>query len=253
MSGMAGNGAGLVVCIGWDPRETEAYDVCEFSLRSRAGIPLHILPIRLDELRREGLYTRSTELRDGRLWDTISGAPMSTEFAISRFFAPMLAARAAPEPGWVLFCDCDFLWTGDVADLVAELDPEAALCCVQHKYTPTDTVKMDGQVQLQYHRKNWSSLMAFNARHPANRKLGVELLNTAPGRDLHRFCWLRDEEIGALSPDWNWLEGYYPPSQTPPRAVHFTRGGPWMAEWQNVEYGGLWLEEQRRMRGLTSR
>jgi hypothetical protein len=27
--------------------------------------------------------------------------------------------------------------------------------------------------------------------------------------------------------------------------VHFTRGGPWFAEWQDVDYGELWLAERR--------
>ncbi len=27
-----------------------------------------------------------------------------------------------------------------------------------------------------------------------------------------------------------------------PSAVHFTRGGPWFEQWQNVDYGDLWLQ-----------
>jgi hypothetical protein len=32
--------------------------------------------------------------------------------------------------------------------------------------------------------------MVFNCDHPANRALTLDLINTVPGRDLHRFCWL---------------------------------------------------------------
>jgi hypothetical protein len=233
----------LAVYIGWDPREVSAYEVCEHSLRTRSSIDVDIRPIVLDDLRKEKLYTRTTETRDGRLWDTISGAPMSTEFAISRFFVPLIAKRDNVDADWAIFCDCDFLWLGDIAELAAELDDEKALCCVQHNYTPTESVKMDGQAQLLYARKNWSSLMAFNLKHPKNERLDVGLLNSVPGRDLHRFCWLEDRELGSLSPDFNWLEGTYPVTPKPPRAVHFTRGGPWMSGWENVDYAELWLRE----------
>jgi len=233
----------LPIFIGWDPREPEAYEVCEYSIRRHSSLPLEIRPIKLSELRADGLYTRDTETRDGRLWDSISEAPMSTEFAISRFFVPIMAARMQIDVEWALFCDCDFLWTGDVAELLGETDLSKALCCVQHQYEPKESVKMDGQVQLIYARKNWSSMMLFNLRHPANGHLTPELLNGVPGRDLHRFCWLEDDQIHGVSKDWNWLEGTYPVIAPAPRAIHFTRGGPWMKGWENVEFGDLWLKE----------
>lgn len=236
-------GRRLAVFIGWDPREREAYAVCEASLRRHATVPLEIRPIKLAALRAAGLYHRATETREGRLWDVASGAPMSTEFAISRFFTPLLADREGCEGDWALFCDCDFLWTADVAGLLAECDPGKALMCVQHRHEPAESVKMDGQPQLAYARKNWSSLMLFNRRHPAHARLTPALLNTAPGRDLHRFCWLEDEEIGALAPDWNWLEGSSPPVGRTPRGIHFTRGGPWMAGWEDVAYAAEWRAE----------
>jgi hypothetical protein len=235
------------VFVGWDPRETKAYQVCEHSLRSRASFPVDVLPIVLDELRGAGLYTRPTERREHGLWDVISEAPMSTEFAISRFFVPLLAARAGRRDQWTAFCDCDFLWLGDIAELLASADPTKALCCVQHRHEPLEAVKMDGQAQTRYARKNWSSLMLFNLAHPAHERLTLEVLNGVPGRDLHRFCWLSDDEIGALPPQWNWLEGSSPVGDEPPRAVHFTRGGPWMAGWEDVNYADLWRKEYSKL------
>lgn len=220
------------VYVGWDARETEAYEVCRGSLLARASLPVTLRPIKLSDLRARGLYWRPTDVRDGRLWDAISDAPMSTEFAISRFFAPLLAKSTASSiADWVMFCDCDFLWLADVQQLFAQLDASKAVACVQHSYVPNETVKMDGQLQLLYQRKNWSSLMVINLRHSANDWLNVENLNRVPGRDLHRFCWLRDDQMQALDFRWNWLEGTYRPSETPPYAVHFTRGGPWMESW----------------------
>ena len=240
----------LAIYIGWDPREQEAYDVCENSIKKRATIEVEIRPIKLDRLRDMGLYRRATEIRDNKLWDTISGAPMSTEFAISRFFVPFLAADDNVKCQWAMFCDCDFLWLGDIKELLCEVKSEKALGCVQHLYEPKETLKMDGQAQLLYKRKNWSSMMMFNLRHPSNNKLNIELLNSLPGRDLHRFCWLQDNEIQAVSQDWNWLEGTYPRVTPAPRAIHYTRGGPWMTGWEDVDYAEEWRDElQSTLRG----
>jgi len=235
------------VYVGWDSREDEAFQVCDFSLRRNASVPVDVHAIVLSKLRDSGLYTRPTEKRDGQLWDVISEAPMSTEFAISRFFVPLLAKNDGIKEGWAIFCDCDFLWLGDVAELVAEADPAKALCCVQHKHEPKETTKMDGQLQVLYARKNWSSMMLFNLAHPAHDRLTLEMLNSVPGRDLHRFCWLEDDEIGAVAPDWNWLEGWSPLGDKTPRVIHYTRGGPWMEGWKDVQFGDLWIQEYQRM------
>ena len=240
--------------VGWDPREKKAYQVCEHSLRSRASIPVDVSPIVLDELRRARLYTRPTECREQRLWDVISEAPMSTEFAITRFFVPLLAAKAGRREGWAVFCDCDFLWLADIAELLDSADATKALCCVQHRHEPLEALKMDGQAQTRYARKNWSSLMLFNLAHPAHERLTLETLNGVPGRDLHRFCWLSDDEIGALPTDWNWLEGSSPlgVGGELPRAVHFTRGGPWMAGWENVQFADLWRTEYGKLQAADN-
>jgi len=232
----------LTFYVGFDPREEQAYDVCDFSIRRRASREVDVTPVRLAELRGEGLYMRPTEVRDGVLWDVISEAPMSTEFAVSRFFVPYLARRAGLQ-GWVGFCDCDFLFLDDVARLFALADDRHAVACVQHDHRPSETVKMDGQVQTRYARKNWSSLMLFNLSHPANDALGPDMLNDLPGRDLHRFCWLEDDQIGGLPTAWNWLEGTSPDLGRTPSGVHYTRGGPWMDGWEDVAYAKEWLAE----------
>jgi hypothetical protein len=48
----------LRIFIGWDSREEIAYDVCRQSLEAHSSIQLDIIPIKQDELRRRGLYTR---------------------------------------------------------------------------------------------------------------------------------------------------------------------------------------------------
>jgi hypothetical protein len=222
----------LRVYIGWDKREPIAYDVAKFSLERRATIPVDVQPIKIDDLRARKLYWRDQD-------------PLaSTEFTYTRFLTPTLADFR----GWALFCDCDFLWLGDVAGLGEFMRVPKAVYCVQHDYTPKETTKMDGAVQTSYPRKNWSSLMLFNCDHPAVRGLTPDVVNRETGAYLHRMQWVADEDIGSLPVEWNWLEGWNEkPEKGTPKAVHFTRGGPWFENWQNVDYGDLWRAEREAL------
>lgn len=226
------------VFIGYDPREAEAFAVCRHSIRRHSyGLPIKALE--LGELRDQGLYWRPMSRRNGKLWDDISEAPCATEFAISRFLTKELAGS-----GWALFIDCDMLARTDLNDLFNLADPKCAVMCVQHpNYIPPEAVKMDGQEQTRYARKNWSSAMLFNCNHPSNKALTVDLINTVPGRDLHRFCWLKDDEIGDLPMSWNWLVGTSD-QEINPDLVHFTAGGPWFAGYEDVPYAAEWRAER---------
>lgn len=200
--------------------------------------PVQVRGVVLDDLKRDGVYRRPTTKRLGRMWDVISEAPMSTEFAVSRFLVPHLA-----EHGLALFMDCDMLVRGDLMPLFDRIEHEPyAVWCVKHRHEPTATVKMDGQVQTAYPRKNWSSFMVFDCDHPANQKLTLDLVNTAPGRDLHRFCWLDDDDIGDLGPEYNCLVGHTNCDREPV-VVHFTDGGPWFTGFEDVAYADEWRQE----------
>lgn len=241
------------VYVGYDPREDWAYRVACASIVRHATIPVQITPLRLERLELAGILRRPRRLRcpdvePGTLvtlepnsalrrvmWDDISQAPMSTEFAISRFATPLLA-----QSGWALFVDCDVVALGDVSELFAMADDEKAVMCVQHPPLAGTGQKMDSQVQTTYARKNWSSVMLFNCDHPANRGLNLSLLNTAPGRDLHRFCWLDEQWLGELPAAWNWLVGVTARPDTP-KLAHFTLGGPWLPGWVPHVYDDLWL------------
>jgi hypothetical protein len=225
------------VWIGYDPREADAFAVARASLRRHASEPMLVMAISLPQLREAGLYTRPTSHRGGRLWDDISEAPMATEFAISRFLTPHLAGS-----GLALFMDCDMLVRKDIAKLFALADPCKAVMCVKHVHVPDERTKMDGQLQTFYRRKNWSSVALFNCDHPANRALTVEMINTVPGRDLHAFCWLRDEEIGELPLEWNWLADVSPPIADP-AIVHHTLGVPSMPGYKDAPYADEWRTE----------
>lgn len=216
------------VYVGFDSREAIAYDVCRHSIVARTRTPVDVKPLVLSELRARKLYWRTDD-------------PLaSTEFTYTRFLVPALTGY----DGWALYCDCDFLWLADIKDLMALVDDRFAAMCVPHDHRPTEAMKMDGRVQTLYPRKNWSSLILYNCGHPSNKALTPEVVNRETGSFLHRFSWLKDEEIGAIPETWNWLEGWCAkPTGGHPNVVHYTRGGPWFDDWQDVDYGDLWLKE----------
>lgn len=232
------------IWIGYDPREVAAFAVARHSIRRNLSVQIPVRGIVLSDLRAMGLYWRPTERRPGVdrpvLWDVISEAPMATEFAISRFLVPHLA-----QSGWAAFLDCDMLVRCNFMRVFESLDRSKAVYCVKHHHEPEPGVKMDGQVQTRYARKNWSSVMIFNCGHPANKALTPELVNTLPGRDLHRFCWLDDSEIGELNQSMNFLVGHTDP-EVVPDVIHFTDGIPTMPGYENCDYASEWFEELAR-------
>lgn len=220
------------IFIGWDSRESIAADVCEFSIERNATVPVSITMLKQEELRKQLLYTRPRDVHS------------STEFTFTRFLVPKLMEYQ----GWAIFCDCDFLWLGDVRDLIAQADDRYAVMLVKHDYRPQNTVKMDGKRQEYYPRKNWSSMMLFNCAHPKNAWLTPFHINGTTGQDLHRFSWLKDEDIGSISPEWNWLVGWYhQPWDGVPKALHYTEGGPWFQNYRNCEYAEVWNDYEHRL------
>lgn len=247
----------LHVYIGWDSREIDAYEVAKRTLIRNTSRPVSVTPLVLHQLELGGLMRRPirklqkgkgmvikggkierrviTSAQSMQMWDEISDAPMSTQFANSRFLVPLLA-----QTGWALFVDCDVVFLGDVAELFEHADADKAVMCVQHGALEAAGFKMDGQIQTAYNRKNWSSVMLFNCDHPANRGLTLEVINRKPGRDLHRFCWLDDSQIGSLPAAWNWLVNVQPRPKDP-KLAHFTLGGPWLPQWERQPHDDIWL------------
>lgn len=219
------------IFIGWDSREDIAFQVCESSILKRSN-NADIIPLRQQDLREVGLYTREV--------DPLS----STEFTFTRFLIPAIMNYQ----GWALFMDCDIILLDDIQKLFDQADDRYAVMCVKHDYTVKEGVKMDGKLQTVYPRKNWSSVMLVNCGHPSNQKLTVDLVNTESGKYLHRFSWLDDSEIGELDKEWNWLVGVYKePEDGSPKAIHYTEGGPWFKNYRDCEYSDIWLQEFVKM------
>jgi len=108
-------------------------------------------------------------------------------------------------------------------------------------------MKMDGQMQHVYPRKNWSSVMLFN--NSKCKMLTPDIVNTETPMYLHRMLWA-DDKIGSLPPKFNFLAGYYDFEEEQPILIHYTDGGPWFKEYSNCSYSELWKQEIKEMFGL---
>lgn len=224
------------VYIGYDAREHAAYQV---AAKTAEDYGCSVFPVYEDRLRTIGVLTRPLDRRGG-MWDLNSNAPQSTEFAISRFAVPLLA-----HSGWALGVDCDVVFMLDPHQLERYQDDSKAVLVVKHSPLNSMALKMDGQVQTVYPRKNWSSVVLWNVDHPANKRLNLSTLNQWPGRDLHAFGWLADDEIGELPPEANWLVGVQPKPERPIIA-HFTLGVPVMPGHENDEHAEIWTKASER-------
>lgn len=224
----------LTVYIGYDRKEHDAFLVAKDSLLKRASCPVNVVCLEQEKLRKAGLLTRPVDSRGG-FFDLNSGAPQATEFANARFFVPLLA-----HSGWCLFVDCDVVFLGDVAELLALRTEDTAVQVVKHEHIPKEEVKMVNAKQTSYRRKNWSSVILWNVDHPANRRLTLDVVNNWAGKDLHAFDWLHNSEIGVLPQQWNWLVNVQDkPSNV--KLAHFTLGGPWLPEWSESAHDDLWI------------
>lgn len=226
------------VFVGYEPREIDGYNVTVKSMQNH-NKDLLILPIEKGQCEKQGLYFRPTTVKDDKLFDIISNAPMATEFALTRFLVPWLSHSGLD---WAIFMDCDMLVRCDLEkELAPLLNDEYAMMCVKHDIEHGNGIKMDNCKQTSYPRKNWSSVMAWNLKHPANDRLTVKMVNELPGKSLHQLCWLADHEIGELGPEWNHLVGLNEPNPDA-KIVHYTLGIPSMPGYNGCEFSGEWWD-----------
>jgi|TARA_B110000858_G_scaffold180328_1_gene217796 hypothetical protein len=219
----------LKVFLGWDSREDIAYQVARYSIL-KYNPHIEVVPLKLYELREQGCYWRAGDKK------------ASTEFTISRFLTPFLSGYT----GYSLFADCDVLALGDIQEIMKEVDTtdnRKPVWCVQHDYSPSSTMKMDGQMQHIYPRKNWSSVMLFDNELCEN--LSPDLVNEESPMYLHRMNWA--QEVGNLKNKWNSLAGYY---KEDPKLIHYTDGGPWFERYRDCPHADKWQDSIREMYGL---
>jgi hypothetical protein len=212
--------------IGYDPREAVVYHVCVNSIVRHASQPVAVTPLALTNL--AGYIERH---RDG-----------SNQFTYSRFLVPQLMGWS----GWGLYIDGDMLLRTDIAGLWNLRDETKAVLCVHHDYRTKLQEKYLGAKNQDYPRKNWSSVMLWNCKHPANRVLTPEYVQQATGAQLHRFTWLSDELVGELPREWNWLPDELGPNPQA-KLLHWTLGAPCFAEFSDAPMAAEWHEERRLM------
>ena len=215
----------IPIFVGYDYRERAAANVLIDSLYQNSTCPLSITPLVTEQLENQKIYSR---IRD---------AKQSTDFSFTRFLVPYLMNFE----GWAIFMDCDMLCRSDIYDLWKLKDDKYALMCVKHNHISTENVKFLGEVQSNYPRKNWSSMMLFNSKKC--KALSVDYVNNASGLDLHRFNWLKkDEEIGEIPSKWNYLVDVQNDDQANKASlIHWTLGGPWFKD-QRLSGGNLATE-----------
>lgn len=207
----------LRVFVGYDPREAVAYHVCCQSIieNTKAHVSFH--PVR-------------GERRDG-----------SNDFIYARFLVPWLCGFS----GTALFVDGDMIVRGDVSDLFALRRLDVGVQCVQHDYKTKYPTKYLGNVNEDYPRKNWSSVMLWNCAYRPNRILTPEYVASKGGSFLHRLLWLQDSQILPLPEEWNRLVMEQPVTERD-RLLHYTIGTPCFQEYADCDAAEEWHAAYRR-------
>lgn len=213
----------IPIFIGFDPREAIAYHVCANSIIRHASQPVAFIPLALNNLH------DYTEIHtDG-----------SNQFIYSRFLLPHLMDYH----GWAIFMDGDMLIRADVAELWSLRDESKAVMCVHHNYKTRAADKYLGAKNVDYPRKNWSSVVLWNCAHPANKIVTPAFVEQSTGAQLHRFTWLSDNLIGELPKAWNWLPDEFG-ANADAKLLHWTLGTPCFHEYAIAPMAEEWHRER---------
>ena len=212
----------IPIAIGFDPRESIAYHVLEQSIIDHTSVPVAIIP----------LASKMLQNFDGQRDGTNS-------FIYSRFLVPELMGYQ----GWAVYMDSDMLLRDDIEKLWRLRDESKAVMVVKHDYHTKHRRKLIGTPMecdnSDYPKKNHSSLILWNCGHPSNRIVSRDFVLESPGSVLHRFQWLREEDIGSLPIEWNWLCGEYPLNGEA-KNIHFTLGAPCFSHYRKCDYSAEW-------------
>ena len=205
--------------VGFDPREAVAYHVFCNSIIQNTSVPVQITPLVLSQLQ------EFNETHDDR----------SNDFVYSRFLTPYLSDFK----GWAIFADGDMICQGDLKELIDMADPSKAVMVVKHDYQTKATQKYLGNINENYPRKNWSSVILWNCDHPKHKILTPGFVSKQTGKFLHRFSWLDDQDIGELPLEWNWLASEYRVNREA-KLIHFTLGTPCFKDYKNSDMADIW-------------
>jgi len=214
------------VVVGFDQRESIAYHTFSQSIIEKASLPVSFIPLAINTL------------KDYKETHT----DKSNDFVYSRFLTPHLHDFK----GWAIFADGDMICQADIKELWDLRDESKALLVVKHEYQTKAHQKYLGNINENYPRKNWSSVILWNCAHPKHRILTPEFIANQTGKYLHRFSWLDDADIGELPPEWNWLAIEYPENKNA-KLIHYTLGTPCFKGYQDTEMSDIWHQTQQRV------
>jgi lipopolysaccharide biosynthesis glycosyltransferase len=214
------------IVIGFDQRESVAYHTFTQSIIEKSSIPVSFTPLAINTLK--GYEETHTD--------------KSNDFIYSRFLTPYLTDFT----GWAIFADGDMVCQRDIKELWDLKDESKALLVVKHEYQTKAHQKYLGNINENYPRKNWSSVILWNCKHPKHKILTPEFVANQTGKYLHRFSWLDDDDIGDLPKEWNWLAIEYPENKKA-NLIHYTLGTPCFKDYRETEMSNIWHETQQRM------
>ena len=210
----------IPIYVGFDQREACVFHVFNQSVIEHATRTVSIHPLATNMLDFDGQ-------QDG-----------TNAFIFSRYLVPFLQKYE----GWAIFADGDMHLNADIGELFDLRDDKYAVMVVKHDYKTCSRRKYIGSPiendNVDYPRKNWSSVMLFNCSHPSNKILTRKYV-AETGPYIHRFNWLNDDEIGELPSEWNHLDTEYD-WDPDAKLVHQTLGTPGFAHYQDCDSTGQW-------------
>jgi lipopolysaccharide biosynthesis glycosyltransferase len=218
--------AKINIYVGFDQKEAVAYHVFCQSLIDNSSLPLKISPIALKNLQK---YDEKHTDR-------------SNDFVYSRFLIPFLNNFN----GWALFVDGDMICQSDIKELFDLRDDSKAVMVVKHNYETKQEKKYLGNINENYPRKNWSSVILWNCNHSKHKILTPTFVSEQTGKFLHRFSWLEDKDIGELPLEWNWLAIEYE-DNTKAKIIHYTLGTPCFSDYKNTAMAEIWYKYYSRL------
>ena len=213
------------IVVGFDQRESVAYHTFTQSIIEKSSLPVSFIPLAINTLKG---YQETHQDK-------------SNDFVYSRFLTPYLQDFK----GWAIFADGDMICQADIKELWDLRDESKALLVVKHHYQTKVHHKYLGNINENYPRKNWSSVVLWNCSHPSHKILTPDFIAKQTGKYLHRFSWLDDNDIGELPMEWNWLAIEYP-INIKAKLIHFTLGTPCFMNYRNTEMANYWLEANKR-------
>ena len=215
----------IKIVVGFDQREAIAFHTFTQSVIEKSSLPITFIPLAINTLK------GYTETHNDR----------SNDFIYSRFLTPYLCNFE----GWAIFADGDMICQTDIKELWDLKDQSKAVLVVKHNYQTKAHKKYLGNINENYPKKNWSSLVLWNCSHPKHKILTPNFIANQTGKYLHRFSWLDEIDIGELPIEWNWLAIEYPPNEAS-KLIHFTLGTPCFNTFRETEMASYWLKTHKR-------